>query len=77
MLSLSSHLSGVATLALHPGKILFLSLSTFFAWLVNCQFGKRIYVVIGADCGDEINSSIAHSMSSTRALSYYVSVVCG
>ena len=77
MLSLSSHLHGVATHALHFGEILYLSLSAFFAWLVTRWFGKRKYVVIGADCGDEINSSVACSMSSTRAASYYISVVCG
>jgi hypothetical protein len=77
LLLLSSCLHGVATLALHLGKILYLSLSAFFAWLVNHWFGKRIYVDIGADCGDEINSSVACRMLSTQASSYYFANVCG
>ncbi len=65
MLSLSSCLHDITNLALHLGEILYLSLSVFFAWLVNPWFGKRIYDVISSDCGDEVNSSVAHSMSST------------
>ncbi len=68
MLLSSSHLLGVANLALCLGKILYLSLSVFFAWLINSWFGKRICVGIGSDCGDEVNSSVVHSMLSTRAL---------
>ncbi len=73
----SSCLLGVANLELCLGEILYLSLSVFFAWLVNHWFGKPICVGISADCGDGVNSSVVCSMSSTQALSYYFSIVCG
>jgi hypothetical protein len=77
LLSSSSHLCSIANLALHRGKILYLSLSVFFAGLVNHWFGRRVFDVINNNCGDEVNSSVAHSMSSMQASSYYFSVVCG